>query len=186
VRAAAARSAALALLVLAGVCLGADRTTERRYKLFDQGVLLLRAPADWEDELREAPPSHPPTIQFQPSGGKPFRVFVTPIWRSRPEIPLPSRDWLRERVERSAEKLGESALEKRIEVVAFRGRSGPGFYFSATHKAPRPGELPHLTQGMMQVSELLVTFTILTGPGQKLVVRDALTMLRGASHVPPQ
>jgi hypothetical protein len=176
----------LAMFLLAGSGAATDRTTERRYKLFDRGILVLRAPADWQDEFRAAPDPQPPTIEFRPQTGKPFRVYVTPIWRNRPDIPLPAREWLRERVARGAEKARERALEKSVEVIAFQGRSGPGFYFSATDKAPPPGEFPHLTQGMLQVTQLLVTFTILTHAGETLVVRDALAMLRSASHLPPR
>jgi hypothetical protein len=66
--------------------------------------------------------------------------------------------------------------------VEFQGRSGPGFYFSATDRAPKPGEYKFLTQGIVRVGELSVTFTILTNDGQEAVVKQALEALKGASQ----
>ena len=42
-----------------------------------------------------------------------------------------------------------------------------------------------MTQGMLKVSDLVVTFTILTNDGQEQVPRDALSMLTSAVHIQP-
>ena len=64
--------------------------------------------------------------------------------------------------------------------MEFSGRSGPGYCFSATDRAPQPGEYKYLTQGIVRVGELSVTFTILTNDGQEAVVKQALEALKGA------
>lgn len=37
-------------------------------------------------------------------------------------------------------------------VLAVAGASGPGFYYSATGRAPNPGEFTFLTQGMLRAA----------------------------------
>jgi hypothetical protein len=64
--------------------------------------------------------------------------------------------------------------------------SGPGFYFSATDQAPRPGDYKFLTHGVLKAGGLAVSFTILTRDGQEQIVRDALAMLKTARHVAKQ
>jgi hypothetical protein len=61
-------------------------------------------------------------------------------------------------------------------------RNGHTRYFSATDRAPKPGEYKFMTQGMLQVGELSVTFTILTNEGQELVIKQALDALKGAAQ----
>ncbi|HEY7676568.1 MAG TPA: hypothetical protein VIG69_05830, partial [Candidatus Methylomirabilis sp.] len=70
-----------------------------------------------------------------------------------------------------------------IEVRELQGVAARGYYFSATDRAPKPGEYKFMTQGMLRVGSLLVTFTILTNDGQGNIVADALAMLRSARHV---
>ena len=110
-------------------------------------------------------------------------MLITPIWRVR-DAQLPTKESIRKIVERGMNDAQSQAVEKKLAVVAFDGQSGPGYYFSATDKAPKPGEYKYMTQGMLIVRELAVSFTILTNDGQQQVVQDALTMLKGASHTP--
>jgi hypothetical protein len=173
---------AVAFLLAASPACPADATSDRRYPLPERGYLQVQAPASWKDERRQPSEPVPPTILFGPGRGTSFAVLLTPIWRPRPDVPLPAKAELRQRVERAAESIRPQAVEKRIDVVEFQGSSGPGFYFSATDKAPKPGEYKFMTQGILSVAELLVTFTILTNDGRDAIVRDALEMLKSASH----
>ena len=70
-----------------------------------------------------------------------------------------------------------------LSVNELTGTSGVGYYFSATDRAPAPGEYRYMTQGMISVGALAVTFTILTNDGQSGVVDDALAMVSRAAHV---
>ena len=99
--------------------------------------------------------------------------------------PVSTKDSIRQQVERSADEAKSQAAEKTIRVIEFAGSSGPGYYFSATDRAPKPGEYKFVTQGMLKVSDLVVTFTILTNDGQEQVSRDALSMLKSAVHIEP-
>jgi hypothetical protein len=87
-------------------------------------------------------------------------------------------------VQRGVDGAQTQAVEKELRVVEFQGRTGPGFYFSATDRAPKPDEYKFLTQGVVRVGELSVTFTILTNDGQEPIVKQALDALKGATQEP--
>ncbi|MEK7735071.1 MAG: hypothetical protein AAB329_06480, partial [Pseudomonadota bacterium] len=89
---------------------------------------------------------------------------------------------LRQRVEQVVGQIKPRAVWKHIQVIELRGNAGIGYYYAATDKAPKPGEYKYLTQGILRVDNLLVTFTILTNDGQQDVVADALALLRSAVH----
>jgi hypothetical protein len=109
---------------------------------------------------------------------------MTTIWPVVRDGQPPSRDQLRATVERGVQGARTQAVEKELRVVEFQGRTGPGFYFSATDRAPKPDEYKFLTQGVLRVGELSVTFTILTNDGQDAIVKQALDALKGATQEP--
>ncbi len=173
------------LIITLGVTAYAARaaqTEDRRFPLPDHGFLHLAVPADWQDQLRQPPERLPPTIAFRPRRGPAFDILITPIWPMRQDVAPSTAAQLRKMVEQTAEQMKPMAVEKHIEVVELRGTNGIGYYYVATDKAPKPGEYKYLTQGMLRVDSLLVTFTILTNDGQNDVVADALAMLRSAVH----
>jgi hypothetical protein len=166
--------------LFAAAAMAQTGTSERRFELPDHGVLVIRVPSDWRDKVGQAPNRLPPTIGFAPKSGKPFRILVTPIWPIPKDRAPPTRDEIRSRVERGAQGVRAQAVEPELRIIEFQGRSGPGFYFSATDRAPKPGEYKFLTHGIVRVGELSVTFTILTNDGQEAIVAQALEALKGA------
>lgn len=153
---------------------------ERRFALPDHGHFVLQVPRDWRDQLRQPPNRLSPTIVFGPSSGKPFQILITTLWPATKDRPPQSRAQLRASVERAAQAVKDQAVERELRIVEFQGQSGPGFYFSATDPAPKPGEYRFMTQGILRVGGLSVTFTILTNEGQARVVKQALAALQGA------
>lgn len=172
----------LSLLIAAAAGAQTNGTTMRRFTLPDHGSFVIQVPPDWKDQTRQPPNRLPPTITFGPGSGKAFQVLLTTIWPATKDRPPQSRDQLRATVERSAEVARTQAVEKELRIVEFQGRSGPGFYFSATDRAPKPGEFRFLTQGIVRVGELAVTFTVLTNDGQEAVVKQTLEALKGAAQ----
>ena len=155
---------------------------ERRFTLPDHGSLVIQVPQDWNDQIAQPPDHLPPTIAFSPGSGQAFRVLMTPIWSMRQDrLPMPP-DQMRAAVEEAAQGARSQAVERELHILGFQGRSGPGFYFSATDRAPKPGEYKFLTQGIVRVGELSVAFTILTNDGQELVVKQALDALKSAAQ----
>ena len=170
-------------LVLSTASAQTINTSGRRYALPDNGFFVAQVPSDWKDQLQQPPNRQPPTIVFSPGSGKSFQVLMTVIWPMPKDRSPLSRDELRSLVERSAQQAKSQAVESELPVKEFQGRSGPGFYFSATDRAPKPGEYKFLTQGVMRVGQLSVAFTILTNEGQELIVKQAFDLLKSAVHV---
>ena len=173
-------------VVAAVVCAeGASAQEERRYALADHGHLVLAVPAGWKDHVGRADPNLPPTILLRPGSGPVFQVLVTPIWPMKPGIARPTPQALKASVLKAAEGVKSQALEKAFDAIELKGRAAHGYYFKATDRAPKPGEFKYLSQGMLNVGELRVNFTILTNDGQEAKLQSALDMLRGARHAPP-
>jgi hypothetical protein len=169
------------LFAVLSLAMAADGQT-KRYALPDKTSLELTIPAGWHDEVKQGESGTPPTIAFTPGEGARFQVFVTPIWRPRPEVPVASAAQIRESVQRAADQLKRQVAESFLPLEELTGAKGPGYYFSATDKAPKPDEFQYLTQGMLLVGELAVTFSILTNDGQAMVRDEALAMLRSAAQ----
>jgi hypothetical protein len=172
------------LFAAVSLAIAADGET-KRYALPDNTSLELSIPAGWQDDVKQGESGTPPTIAFTPRAGPPFQAFVTPIWRPRPEVPVASAEQIRQSVQRAAEQVQPRAAESSLPVDELSGAKGPGYYFSATDKAPKPEEFKYLTQGMLLVGELAVTFSILTNDGQEKMRDAALDMLKRAAQVKP-
>ncbi|MDR2881936.1 MAG: hypothetical protein LBV29_08590 [Azoarcus sp.] len=170
------------LLATASALAQTASAAERKFSLPDHGYFVIRVPSDWKDQVRQSPNRLPPTITFGPGSGKPFQVLLTTLWPATKDRPPLSRDQLRAGVERDARRVKAQAVESELPLVGFQGQSGPGFYFAATDRAPKPGEFKFLTQGVILVGELTVTFTILTNDGQELIIKQALDALKGAKQ----
>jgi hypothetical protein len=160
----------------------AEERGTRRYALPDHGSLRLAVPVSWRDEIRQPPNRLPPTIAFTPKSGAGFQVLLTTLWQTTSDVPPRSAESLRQSMQQALDQVKSQAVEQTIPIMELKGSAGPGYYFSATDRAPGPGEFKHMTQGIVRVGDLTVTFTILTNDGGQGVVSDALAMLGGAIH----
>ena len=170
----------LAILILsfgaATTAVAADGE-KKAFALPDSSKLELTVPAGWQDELKEK------SIALSPREGTPFQVVVTPIARQKPGASADTAIQMRHNVQQAADKVKPSALEPYLAVDELKGAPGPGYYFSATDREPKPGEFKYLTQGMLLVGDVVVSFGILTDDGQEKVRDRALAMLKSASHI---
>jgi len=171
------------LVGFAFIAAAAEQTKDRRYTLPGHGVLQMKVPVSWKEEVKQQSDKLPPTITFQPTSGAQFLIGITPFWKESEDAPELNDYATRRMVQRAADKAQEIAVEKTLKIIYLEGSSGHGYYFSATDKAPEKGGYKFLTQGILLVDELAVTFTILTNDGQKDVENAALEMIKGASHV---
>jgi hypothetical protein len=159
-------------------------TSERRYAVPGHGQFVAYVPRDWKEQLRQPPNREPPTIVFSPAAGNAFEVLLTPSW-PEPKGRAPyTQDELRAAVGRGAQSAKAWALESSLQVKEIQGRSGPGFYFSATERAAKPGAHKYVTTGILRVGELSVPFTITSSDGQALTVQQALELLKSAAQEP--
>jgi hypothetical protein len=180
------RSVITALLagaaVVAGSCARADDSTVRRYELPNLDTLELGLPAGWVDQVDQPPGGGPPTIELGPAEGAPFQVFVTPEWEdpNAPEVRETSA--LRDAIRDASERIKSQVVESFPEVRQLNGANGIGYYFSATDRDPRADEFKYMSQGVLEVGDLTLWFTILTNDGQDTVAVEALAILQTAVH----
>ncbi|MDH4189875.1 MAG: hypothetical protein OEW21_06695 [Betaproteobacteria bacterium] len=170
----------LAASLLCWAALGdASAAGEQRYAVGERGFVLLQVPEGWVDRVRRAAGELPPTIGLRPASGEKFAVLITPGWAPQADAPKLTRDALRRRVAAAAGRVRTQAVEHELAVHSFGGTDGFGAYFSATDRAPLPGEYRFMTQGMLSLADLRVSFTILTNDGQESVVAQAISILKG-------
>ena len=170
----------IALIVVCSVY-AADSET-RRFALPGHGELELAVPTVWKVEVKSPPGELPPTLHFTVIDGRPFEFIVTPLWTIQGHVPPSDPQTVRAEVQQTAQQALSQAVESRIEVKELNGTSAKGYYFAATDRAPKPGEYKYMTQGILPVGELVVTFTVLTNDGQMSVIEAALEALRRAVH----
>lgn len=156
---------------------------KKAFALPDSSKLELAIPAGWKDELKPNAGKAPPSITLTPREGAPFQVVLTPVGRQRPGTSADTAIGMRQSVQDSADRVKPSAVEPILTAEPLTGAPGPGFYFSATDREPKPGEFKYLTQGMLLVGDVILSFGILTNDGQEKVKEEALAMMKSASHV---
>lgn len=174
-----ARSVLLAFAIAASAI--AAEGESKKYPLPDNSSLQLSVPPGWQDEVHAKEGANPGSIFFTPRDGQAFKVIVTPIGRTKPDANTPIQ--LRLAVQQAADKVKPQAAEPILTAEEFKGAPGPGYYFSASDAAPKEGEFKYLSQGMLLVGEIVVSFGILTNDGQTKVKEQAFSMLKGASHI---
>jgi len=168
------RNIAWLLLLLVTAAVADER---KAFALPDNSKLELAIPPGWKDELKDR------TIAFTPREGAPFQVHITPVGRQRPGTSADTAIQMRQSVQQGADKVKPLAAEPILTAEALTGAPGPGYYFSATDRDPKPGEFKYLTQGMLLVGDVVVGFSILTNDAQEKVRDQALAMLKSASHI---
>ncbi len=153
-----------------------------QYSLPKHGLLEVSLPALWEVQIEQPPDDLPPTIIFGPKSDLPFEMLITPVWQMEDnQLPWTSEE-IEQIVKKSAIAAQSQALEKTIKIISFEGSMGKGFYFSATDKNPGQGEFKYLTQGMINIGQLAITFTILTNENQESIKEMALNVIKGIHH----
>jgi len=78
------------------------------------------------------------------------------------------------------------SIEKSAEVRRINGDRNEGYYFSLTDSAPAPGEYKCMTQGLIRVGDLLISFTVLSNDATQKVRDAALEMLQSALQLKAQ
>jgi len=165
--------------------LAADAGAVRKYSLHGHGTLVLQVPPGWKDQIRQAPGDAPPDIVLSGFEGTSFVVAVTPLWAT----PSTAADFgtpksIHGMVEQAAQAAAPRSVEGKLGIVTIGGGQGPGYYFDATDRAPKPGEFKYMTQGAVGVGELVCKFIILSDDARSVAKTKALTMLSEAGWRP--
>ncbi|MGO8830560.1 MAG: hypothetical protein ACLQT5_15055 [Steroidobacteraceae bacterium] len=153
------------------------------FELPDHGTLTLLMPDGWAGEITQPRNQSAPTITVGPRSGPKFVIFITAMGPTAAGK-MPDESAIRSEVAGAAKSAASQAVESALPLQEIKGVDGRGFYFTATDRAPRPGEAKYLAQGIIRVGEIALAFTVLTNDGQEAVVRSAFDMLRTAVHRP--
>ena len=157
----------------------------RSFPLPQMGRLELTIPSEWKDQVRQPPQGLPPTITLTPAVGNSCQVLITPLWAVGPGVVVPGREEIRKLVQGAADQAKPQAVEETIPLRELVGSFGSGYYFTATDKAPGPGEFKYMTQGAVRAGEIALMFTVLTNDGAESALSSSLEMLKSARHLPP-
>jgi len=166
------------IAVLSGLLACGAIAADMRVALPERPALVIPLPVGWRGQVRRAVPDLPPTIMVSSITEKNFQIMITPIWPTRADAKPITPDFLRAMVAAAAEKAKPQAVETDIPVRELTGQGLYGAYYSATDRAPKPGEYLNMTQGMVAVGELQIGFTILSNGDATAVNRPALQMLQ--------
>jgi hypothetical protein len=169
------------------LCMGsvislAHASPRQGFALPDHGVLHLIVPEARNAELRQPPDRLPPTIAIRPRRGASFEILITAAWPMRPGASLPDFPTLRAQVAAAARDAQSQSVGKSLLLRRLVGPAAGGYYFTATDRAPKPGEYKHLTQGSVRTGAICLLITVLTNDGQETIVSAAVEMLRSAVH----
>lgn len=160
---------------------GAQETVARSYPLPEHGTIEFKIPSSWQDQIQQLKGTVPPTITWSQKSGAAFRILVAVGWQDQDANARLTEAELKQKVEQ-AMAARKSQSENELRLQELQGLSARGYYFSATARAPKPGEHKYLTQGIVLVDELIVAFTIFTNDGQEGIAADALAAIRSATH----
>lgn len=174
----------LATVVLVAGCGAALAAVPHAFALPDHGTLTMVVPDGWKDAVTQPPNRLPPTISLTPASGTAFEVRVTAFWPMGPSAETTDETTLRARVSAAAKSAESQSVEHPLTIKELSGANGRGYYFSATDRAPNPGEYKFMMQGMIRTGDIALAFTVLTNDGQDAVLKAVLEMLRTASSAP--
>ena len=153
----------------------------RNYPVAAHGELQLNLEKEWQDVLKPSPMNLTPTVEISPLSGEDFRFMLTVLVPSKKELFEGAA--LKSAVERMSEPSVAQSIEKRAEVKRINGDRNEGYYFSLTDPASAPGEYKCMTQGLIRVGDLLISFTILSNDATQKVREAALEILRSALQI---
>jgi len=158
----------------------AEETVPRTYALPGQGTLELPVPKSWRSESQPSPAQVPSTIALRPAEGEAFIVRITSI----PNPPQSDGADGDARIKKAALVLSKvmapTAVEKDLPLTQLNGPTAHGYYFTATDKAPKPGEYLCMTSAVVGVGDLLLSVTILHQSKDAEEVQQAIEMLKEA------
>ena len=158
-----------------------EETFGRLYPVNESSKLRLEVPASWLHVIDRN--GKPMTITFRIKNDKSFAVMVTPLLPRDGTAFFYTDTSVKGIVTNNSREMAKQTAEKTLAVKDFKGTSGSGSYYSAVDPSPEPDGWKYLTQGMIRVADLGVTFSIFTNDPEDKVVQESLKMLSGAKLV---
>lgn len=99
---------------------------------------------------------------------------------------LPTAPELRTLTQRAISRLQARVEEPELKLLDLGVAGRSGYYFHSTLREPEVGGFRHLTQGVLAVDELRVSFSIHSQPGAsaKALAQQALELVRSLRRAP--
>jgi hypothetical protein len=145
----------------------------------DHGDLVVPTPQGWTRKLQGPPKA--PTIKFTERSDQQFDLLITviPLPASRKNVNSP------ENLKAMAQAQGSMALktakETELKLEQLKGKDAVGYFYTLTDSNPDPGSFEHMTQGLVGVGDLLLTFTFLHHQKELPQRQTALDLIAGIS-----
>lgn len=147
----------------------------KRVALVPDGSVVARVPDGWVAGSLQTPIPEASTLRLTPSDGSDGVMLVSVITPTR-AADLPSADEVRLIAEVGAAKAQASSEEAQLNAEAFEFGQVRGYWFSASDRAPPPGEYKYMTQATGRVGDRVITLTAL-GQQSKAATEDAAQAL---------
>lgn len=173
---------ALALIAFS-LCLPA-LAEELRVPLPGHDDLVIELPAPWRAQVRRPHAELPPSVAISGPDAKALQMLITPIWPVGSAPRAPRAEELRALVQAGVTRAQPKAVESYLPLQELGAPGKTGYYFSATDRAPEPDGYRHLTQGVLGMNELRVTFTVLVNGAPQEPTAQALELLRSMRRAP--
>lgn len=157
---------------------------ELRVPLPGRDDLVIDLPAQWRAQVRRPHAELPPSVAISGPDATALQMLVTPIWPVGSAPRGPTADELRALTQAGAARARPRAVEAELPLKDLGAAGKTGYYFSATDRAPEPGGYKYLTQGVLGMNELRVTFTVLANGAPQEPVAQALDLLRSLRRTP--
>jgi hypothetical protein len=157
---------------------------ELRVPLPGRDDLVIDLPAQWRAQVRRPHGELPPSVAISGPDTKALQMLITPIWPVGSAPRGPTADELRGLVQAGAARALPKAVESDLPIKDLGASGKTGYYFSATDRAPEPDGYKHLTQGVLGMNELRVTFTVLVNGAPQEPTAQALELLRSLRRAP--
>jgi hypothetical protein len=173
-------------LLSAALALAAPAMAERLViSLPDGSNLELTLPATWKSTHQTVGPSV--TVRLSSAASVDFRVLLTTL-PVKVGSPAATPDGLRAAITERGNQALPTALQERLELTEIKGQQAIGYLFHLTDRNPEkgPGDYREVHQGSILLGQHLITFTILTHPGDSATVDDAKRLLAAAKISSPQ
>lgn len=167
-----------------GFLFASDFTTQRNYPVPGHGELVLEVPGDWEVTYLSLAGDKPPVITFYQTDNQEKEIFqfnLSIFWDDGFKKDITSPESIKTFVTEVGEGILESSKETELVLVPITGKEGQGYYFNLTDKAEKAGEYKYLSQGALNVRELLLVFSLFTYEPDIQLRNMALQMIQTAT-----
>lgn len=144
--------------------------------------IVADAPEGWTAAAPQASSPSASTVRLTLGKGPEASLLVS-VMLPPPDSPMrgPGEAQVNELATHFADRASAQSVEGKLQLQPFEAGEVKGAYFSATDKAPPPGEFKYISEGVAAFGEALVTFTVLSHD-DPAGARAAMLAVVGSMH----